>query len=200
MSRFHLSDQPIDSAMLGRALGDARAGACVTFEGWVRNENAGRSVQRLDYQAYVRLPRPRASASGERCSASRSSCGMRASGRRAGNRRTRRLGWRERCASRRGICRMPLHHRRGQAARADLEERALCQRRIRLAASGQYAGDIGGVAVPPATSRHPNRSLPLLPSGPGGVCKLSSRENQRDHHRLFELRGRDPQSISLTKP
>ena len=36
------------------------------------------------------------------------------------------------------------------------------------------------VAVPPATSRRPNHSLPLLPSGPGGICKLSSRENQRD--------------------
>ena len=41
----------------------------------------------------------------------------------------------------------------------------------------------GKVAVPPATSRHPNHSLPLLPSGPGGVCKLSSRENRRDHRR-----------------
>ena len=39
------------------------------------------------------------------------------------------------------------------------------------------------VVVPPATSRHPNHSLPLLPSGPGGVCKLSSRENRRDHRR-----------------
>jgi len=62
MSRFHLSDQPIDSAMLGRGLGDASGGACVTFEGWVRNENAGRSVQRLDYQAYV----PLAETEGER--------------------------------------------------------------------------------------------------------------------------------------
>ncbi len=62
MSRFRLSDQPIDSAALGRALADASAGACVTFEGWVRNENAGRSVQRLDYQAYV----PLAEAEGER--------------------------------------------------------------------------------------------------------------------------------------
>ena len=32
---------------------------------------------------------------------------------------------------------------------------------------------------PPATPRHPNHSLPLLPSGPGGVCKLSSRGNRR---------------------
>jgi len=62
MNRFHLDDQPIDSAALGRALTDASAGACVTFEGWVRNENAGRSVQRLDYQAYV----PLAQAEGER--------------------------------------------------------------------------------------------------------------------------------------
>jgi len=55
MSRFQLSDQPIDAATLARALTDASAGACVTFEGWVRNENAGRPVQRLDYQAYVPL-------------------------------------------------------------------------------------------------------------------------------------------------
>jgi hypothetical protein len=37
------------------------------------------------------------------------------------------------------------------------------------------------VAAPPATSRHPNHSLPLLPSGPGGICKLSSREDRRSH-------------------
>jgi molybdopterin synthase catalytic subunit len=55
MSRFQLIDQPIDAATLARALTDASAGACVTFEGWVRNENAGRPVQRLDYQAYVPL-------------------------------------------------------------------------------------------------------------------------------------------------
>jgi molybdopterin synthase catalytic subunit len=62
MNRFHLNNQPIDSGALARALTDASAGACVTFEGWVRNENAGRSVQRLDYQAYV----PLAQAEGER--------------------------------------------------------------------------------------------------------------------------------------
>jgi len=37
------------------------------------------------------------------------------------------------------------------------------------------------VMAPPATSRHPNRSLPLLPSGPGGIRKLSSRGNRRSH-------------------
>jgi molybdopterin synthase catalytic subunit len=62
MNRFHLSDQAIDSGSLARALTDASAGACVTFEGWVRNENAGRAVQRLDYQAYG----PLAQTEGER--------------------------------------------------------------------------------------------------------------------------------------
>ena len=38
-------------------------------------------------------------------------------------------------------------------------------------------------AAPPATPRHPNHSLPLLPSGPGGVCELSSRGDRRGHHR-----------------
>ena len=45
-------------------------------------------------------------------------------------------------------------------------------------------------AAPPATSRHPNHSLPLLPSGPGGVCELSSRENRRGHHRVTLMWGR----------
>ena len=52
---FRLSDQPIDIAALSRALVGDSAGACVTFEGWVRNRNAGRAVHRLDYQAYATL-------------------------------------------------------------------------------------------------------------------------------------------------
>ena len=40
------------------------------------------------------------------------------------------------------------------------------------------------VAAPPATSRHPNHSLPLLPSGPGGICELSSREDRRSHREI----------------
>ena len=38
--------------------------------------------------------------------------------------------------------------------------------------------------APPATPRHPSHSLPLLPSGPGGVCELSSRGDRRGHHRV----------------
>ena len=52
---FRLSDQPIDVAALSRALASDSAGACVTFEGWVRNRNDGRAVHRLDYQSYAPL-------------------------------------------------------------------------------------------------------------------------------------------------
>jgi molybdopterin synthase catalytic subunit len=43
---------PIDLAALDRAVGDPGAGATVTFAGMTRNENAGRRVIRLDYEAY----------------------------------------------------------------------------------------------------------------------------------------------------
>ena len=52
---FTLSDQPLDPAALHRALIDPRAGACVTFEGWVRDHNDGRPVRALDYEAYPLL-------------------------------------------------------------------------------------------------------------------------------------------------
>src|ERR1044071_6744692 len=59
---FKISNTAIDSAALQRALTDARAGACVTFEGWVRNRNEGQPVRSLEYEAYV----PLAEAEGER--------------------------------------------------------------------------------------------------------------------------------------
>lgn len=52
---FSLSDRPLDPAALQRALADPRAGACVTFEGWVRDHNDGRPVRALDYEAYPLL-------------------------------------------------------------------------------------------------------------------------------------------------
>jgi len=54
-ARFRLSASPIDPAALQRALADARAGACVTFEGWVRNRNEGQPVLSLEYEAYAPL-------------------------------------------------------------------------------------------------------------------------------------------------
>jgi molybdopterin synthase catalytic subunit len=59
---FSLSETAIDGATLARELAQAHAGACVTFEGWVRDHNEGRAVLRLGYQAYA----PLALAEGER--------------------------------------------------------------------------------------------------------------------------------------
>jgi len=55
MSAFQISNDPIDSVALARELAHARAGGCVTFEGWVRDHNEGRAVLRLGYQAYTPL-------------------------------------------------------------------------------------------------------------------------------------------------
>src|SRR6202007_1576861 len=52
---FALSDSAIDASALTRGLANDGAGACVTLEGRVRNNNAGRAVHALDYQAYGAL-------------------------------------------------------------------------------------------------------------------------------------------------
>lgn len=52
---FKISSDPLNPTALQTALADAQAGACVTFEGWVRNHNEGRPVQALDYEAYAEL-------------------------------------------------------------------------------------------------------------------------------------------------
>src|SRR5215471_9239592 len=62
MSFFCLSETSIDSATLARELAQPSAGGCVAFEGWVRDNNDGRKVLRLGYQAYV----PLAQSEGER--------------------------------------------------------------------------------------------------------------------------------------
>jgi molybdopterin synthase catalytic subunit len=52
---FHISAATIDPAEIQRALRDRQAGACATFEGWVRDRNDGRAVRLLDYEAYAPL-------------------------------------------------------------------------------------------------------------------------------------------------
>jgi adenylyltransferase/sulfurtransferase len=49
---FSLSDKDLDAEALKLSVRDDRSGACVTFEGWVRNHNEGRQVNRLEYEAY----------------------------------------------------------------------------------------------------------------------------------------------------
>lgn len=49
---FQLTDNPIIPSVLMEGIRDERAGACVTFEGRVRNHNDGREVEALNYEAY----------------------------------------------------------------------------------------------------------------------------------------------------
>lgn len=59
---FKLTALAIEPAVLQRRLVDANAGACVTFEGWVRDNNDGQAVRALDYEAFG----PLAESEGER--------------------------------------------------------------------------------------------------------------------------------------
>jgi molybdopterin synthase catalytic subunit len=52
---FDLVQEPIDPVKLALALDDPAAGAVLTFEGRVRNHNAGQAVGHLEYQAYPAL-------------------------------------------------------------------------------------------------------------------------------------------------
>jgi len=55
MSAFAFSRQPLDPAALAAGLADVASGGYASFEGWVRNENEGREVRRLDYEAFEEL-------------------------------------------------------------------------------------------------------------------------------------------------
>jgi molybdopterin synthase catalytic subunit len=49
---FKITSAVIDPAARKRELMQDAAGACVTFEGWVRNHNEGEAVQALEYEAH----------------------------------------------------------------------------------------------------------------------------------------------------
>ena len=49
---FGIVATPIDAQRLKAELENPGAGACVCFEGWVRNSNEGSAVVGLDYEAY----------------------------------------------------------------------------------------------------------------------------------------------------
>ena len=49
---FSVTDQAIDAEAVRAACQDDRCGGYVAFEGWVRNHNEGRSVDRLAYEVY----------------------------------------------------------------------------------------------------------------------------------------------------
>ena len=50
-----IRSRPIEPDALRRSLFDHAAGALVTFEGWVRNENEGKRVHALEYEVYTPL-------------------------------------------------------------------------------------------------------------------------------------------------
>ena len=49
---IRMTTDPIDPDALRRELFDPAAGAYCAFEGWVRNENEGHTVRRLEYEGY----------------------------------------------------------------------------------------------------------------------------------------------------
>ena len=49
---FTVTAEPIDREAMMAALADDACGACVVFDGWIRNHNEGRKVQRLEYEVY----------------------------------------------------------------------------------------------------------------------------------------------------
>lgn len=49
---YRITDEPIDPAALLAAVGHPSAGGTVLFVGTTRQENEGRSVERLEYEAY----------------------------------------------------------------------------------------------------------------------------------------------------
>ena len=51
-SSYRVTDRTIDSAALLAEVGDAAAGGTTLFVGTTRNENEGRPVERLEYEAY----------------------------------------------------------------------------------------------------------------------------------------------------
>jgi molybdopterin synthase catalytic subunit len=52
---MEVTGEPIDTSALQQSLTDQSAGGYCAFEGWVRNENEGHVVERLEYEAYEPL-------------------------------------------------------------------------------------------------------------------------------------------------
>ena len=52
---FRISAEPIQPQSQADVLQHPAAGACATFEGWVRDHNEGQAVACLEYEAYAQL-------------------------------------------------------------------------------------------------------------------------------------------------
>ena len=49
---FSVTSKPIDGVAARQAVADPHCGALVVFEGWIRDHNEGREVERLEYEVY----------------------------------------------------------------------------------------------------------------------------------------------------
>ena len=52
---FKITTRAVDPVELKRSLETDSAGACVTFEGWVRDHNDGAPVVALEYEAHAAI-------------------------------------------------------------------------------------------------------------------------------------------------
>lgn len=52
---FQITENTIEPDTLKAQLETPASGACLVFEGWVRNRNEGKSVDRLEYSSYETL-------------------------------------------------------------------------------------------------------------------------------------------------
>jgi molybdopterin synthase catalytic subunit len=52
---FQIVERALEPEQLKRQLGADAAGACVCFEGWVRDHNEGEAVRALEYEAHAAL-------------------------------------------------------------------------------------------------------------------------------------------------
>ena len=55
MQAFFFSSAPLEPERYHAAIEDPAAGGYASFEGWVRDHNEGRSVERLEYEAFESL-------------------------------------------------------------------------------------------------------------------------------------------------
>lgn len=66
---FELAREPLATAELERRVQHPACGACVTFTGTTREENRGKRVVRLEYEAFERMTGPEMARIFERCRA-----------------------------------------------------------------------------------------------------------------------------------
>jgi molybdopterin synthase catalytic subunit len=55
LADFALTTDPIEPETLKQGLATGKAGACASFEGWVRNVNEGEEVGALEYETHAEI-------------------------------------------------------------------------------------------------------------------------------------------------